>query len=402
MSIQSIGIMGLGYIGLPTSITFALAGYTVRGFDVNQTVVDTLNSGRIHIVEPGLQEAFDRAAASGRLNFSTSVPACDAYIITVQTPHRQDEQGRRVSDVSYVRSAASMIAPVLREGCLVVLESTVPPMTTRMVEDILEQGSGLNRDRFYTAHCPERVIPGRILDELKNNDRIIGARLPEAAELARQMYQKVLDKGVIRVADDITAEMCKLTENTFRDINIAYANELSVVCDKLGIDVFRLIELANCHPRVNIHTPGVGVGGHCIAVDPWFIHEKFEKETPLIYTARTVNDGKPGWVADKVASLAPAGAKVCVLGLAYKPDIDDLRESPSVALCRILQQRGFTVCACEPNVAADEVRGIPVLPLEKAVEQSDFLVITLQHTPFKSAKALISTRPYYDCVGLMR
>ena len=399
---QKIGIMGLGYIGLPTAITFALAGFTVCGFDVNQKVVASLSEGRLHIVEPGLQEALDAALRSGRLSFSSEVPVCDAYIITVQTPHRQDEQGKRVSDVSFVRSAASMIAPVLREGNLVVLESTVPPMTTRMVEELLEQGSGLSRDAFFTAHCPERVIPGKILEELKNNDRIIGARIPEAAEMARAIYAQVVDRGIIRVTDDITAEMCKLTENTFRDINIAYANELSVVCDKLGIDVYKLIELANCHPRVNIHTPGVGVGGHCIAVDPWFIHEKFEEDTPLIYTARTVNDHKPVWVASKVASLAPAGAKVCVLGLAYKPDIDDLRESPSVALCALLRERGFHVTACEPNVADAQIKGILNLPLEQAVMENDFLVITLQHTPFKKAKELIASRPYYDCVGLLR
>ncbi len=215
-----IGIMGLGYIGLPTSITFALAGYEVCGFDVNQGVVDTLNSGHIHIVEPGLKEAFDQAVASGRLSFASVVPECDAYIITVQTPHRQDERGKRVSDVSYVRSAASMIAPVLKEGDLVVLESTVPPMTTRMVEDILESGSGISRDRFCTAHCPERVIPGKILHVLKNNDRIIGARVPEAAELARQLYARVLENGAIRVTDDITP-ICSSYETT-SDINIAY------------------------------------------------------------------------------------------------------------------------------------------------------------------------------------
>ena len=399
---RKIGIMGLGYIGLPTAITFTLAGFTVCGFDVNAKVVDSLSQGRLHIVEPGLQEALEEALVSGRLSFSAEVPVCDAYIITVQTPHRQDESGKRVSDVSFVRSAASMIAPVLREGALVVLESTVPPMTTRMVEEILEQGSGLSRDAFFTAHCPERVIPGKILEELKNNDRIIGARRPEAAGMARDIYARVVDRGTIRLSDDITAEMCKLTENTFRDINIAYANELSVVCDKLGIDVYKLIELANCHPRVNIHTPGVGVGGHCIAVDPWFIHEKFEEETPLIYTARTVNDHKPVWVADKVASLAPADAKVCVLGLAYKPDIDDLRESPSVELCGLLRDRGFRITACEPNVSDAEVKGVPNLSLEEAVRSSDFLVVTLQHTPFKQAKGLIAAKPHYDCVGLLR
>ena len=252
-----------------------------------------------------------------------------------------------------------------------------------------------------TAHCPERIIPGRMLIELRENDRIIGSNRPEAAEYAKSIYEKVVTKGTIRLTDDLTAEMCKLTENTFRDINIAYANELSKVCDRLGIDVFNLIELANCHPRVNVHTPGVGVGGHCIAVDPWFIHEKFEDITPLIYEARTVNDGKPEWVAERIGKDVKPGAKIAVLGMSFKANIDDTRESPSVLFANILKGKGYEVIACEPFIKGD-VAGFQNHTLEEAMDECDYAVITLMHTPFLENKALIATKPYYDCVGLMR
>ncbi len=251
-----------------------------------------------------------------------------------------------------------------------------------------------------TAHCPERIIPGRMLIELRENDRIIGSNRPESAQFAKEIYEKVVTGGTIRLTDDLTAEMCKLTENTFRDINIAYANELSKVCDRLGIDVFKLIELANCHPRVNVHSPGVGVGGHCIAVDPWFIHEKFEDITPLIYEARLVNDGKPAWTADRIARDVKPGAKIAVLGMSFKANIDDTRESPSVLFANILKARGYEVLACEPYIRGD-VAGYHNYSLAEAMAQCDYAVITLMHNIFKENKALIASKPYYDCVGLM-
>lgn len=398
---KKITIMGLGYIGLPTAITFALAGYEVCGFDINAEVVGILQQGRIHIVEPGLQEALEQALKLGRLSFSTTVPEGDAFIITVQTPYRETPDGKRVSDISYVESAATMLAPKVRKGNLVVLESTVPPTTTRRVEEIVESISGVSRDDFYTAHCPERVLPGRMLIELRENNRIIGARVEKAGLVTQELYSKLVTKGQILLTDDITAEMCKLVENTYRDINIAYANELSIVADRLGIDVYKLISLANCHPRVNILTPGVGVGGHCIAVDPWFIHEKFEDITPLIYAARTENDNKPAWVAQRVARDVQPGAHVCVLGLSYKPDIDDMRESPSVELCHLLKEQGFHVTACEPHVKQDTVHGFENLSLSDALQKADYLVITLQHTLFKENRQLIAAKKNYDCVGLL-
>ena len=299
---KKIEIMGCGYIGLPTAVTFTLAGYTVCGFDINPAVVASLNAGHIHIVEPGLQEALEQALATGRLHFADSPEPADVFIIAVQTPWKETADGRRVSDMKYVESAA---------------------------------------------------------------------------------------------------EMCKLTENTFRDINIAYANELSKVCDRLGIDVFNLIELANCHPRVNVHSPGVGVGGHCIAVDPWFIHEKFEDITPLIYTARTINDGKPQWVLERIGRDVAPGAKIAVLGMSFKANIDDTRESPSVILAQLLQQAGYTVLACEPNIQGP-VAGFENYTLEAAMAGCDYAVITLAHDAFRSRKDLLATKPYYDCVGLMR
>lgn len=399
---MKITVMGLGYIGLPTAITLAEAGFEVCGFDVNRKTIETLQGGHIHIVEPGLQEAFEKAVAHGHLHFSNELGKSDVFYIAVPTPFYQDETGSHKADLKYVESAGRMAGKVLEAPNLVILESTVPPHTTEMLARVLSEESGIDMDKIHVAHCPERVIPGNMMYELKNNDRIVGARTPEAAEMAASIYEKVLEKGVVHKTDDLTAEMCKLTENTFRDVNIAYANELSVICDKMGIDVFELIKLANCHPRVNILTPGVGVGGHCIAVDPWFIYEQFPQEAKVILAARERNENKPHFVAAKVvSSLAKVTDTVGVLGLSYKPDVDDLRESPSIELCHILQDKGVNVIACEPFAKDSEVQGIPNVSFEEILQKADYLVITLGHTLFKDNKKLIAEKPYYDCVGLM-
>ena len=399
---KQITVMGLGYIGLPTAITMAQAGYSVVGFDISQRVVETLQGGKIHIVEPGLQEAFTAVLESGRLTFSTDLPQSDIYYISVPTPFYRDEDGQRHADLSYVESAGRMAGKVMRPDSLVILESTVPPRTTEMLSRVLSEESGVPQDQLHVAHCPERIIPGNMLYELKNNDRIIGARTPEAAQMAREIYENVLESGVCRVTDDITAEMCKLTENTYRDINIAFANELSVLCDQLGIDVFELIRLANCHPRVNILSPGVGVGGHCIAVDPWFICEQFPQDAKVILASRQRNDDKPRFVADKVISLVDKLVPtIAVLGLAYKPDVDDLRESPSIELCHLLQQKGARVLGVEPYVADSQVEGIDNVPLDQALAEADLVVITLQHQQFRENKEKIAATRYYDCVGLL-
>ena len=399
---MKITVMGLGYIGLPTAITLAEAGFEVCGFDVNEKTIETLKGGHIHIVEPGLQEVFETAVAHGHLHFSSELGKSDVFYIAVPTPFYQDETGSHKADLKYVESAGRMAGKVLEAPNLVILESTVPPHTTEMLARVLSEESGIDMDKIHVAHCPERVIPGNMMYELKNNDRIVGARTPEAAEMAASIYEKVLEKGVVHKTDDLTAEMCKLTENTFRDVNIAYANELSVICDKMGIDVFELIKLANCHPRVNILTPGVGVGGHCIAVDPWFIYEQFPAEAKVILAARERNENKPRFVAEKVVSkMGKVTDTVGVLGLSYKPDVDDLRESPSIELCHILQEKGVNVIACEPFAKDSEVKGIPNVSFEEILAKADYLVITLGHTLFKDNKKLIAEKPYYDCVGLM-
>ena len=399
---MKITVMGLGYIGLPTAITLAEAGFEVCGFDVNKKTIETLQGGHIHIVEPGLQEAFEKAVAHGHLHFSDTLGKSDVFYISVPTPFYQDETGSHKADLKFVESAGRMAGKVLEAPNLVILESTVPPHTSEMLARVLSEESGIPMDKVHVAHCPERVIPGNMMYELKNNDRIVGARTPEAAEMAASIYEKVLEKGVVHKTDDLTAELCKLTENTFRDVNIAYANELSVICDKMGIDVFELIKLANCHPRVNILTPGVGVGGHCIAVDPWFIYEQFPAEAKVILAARERNENKPFFVAGKVVSqMKKVTDTVGVLGLSYKPDVDDLRESPSIELCHILQEKGVNVIACEPFAKDSEVQGIPNVSFEEVLNKADYLVITLGHTLFKDNKKLIAEKPYYDCVGLM-
>ncbi|MCL2747997.1 MAG: nucleotide sugar dehydrogenase [Oscillospiraceae bacterium] len=425
--IQTICVLGLGYIGLPTAVALAAAGFTTRGVDIKADVVEALAAGQLPFEEPGLREAFDEAraagdtggaggagvagatgnpeatggtGATGRLSFATSPAPSDAFIITVQTPHKPDADGVARADLRFVEAAARSVGGVLCPGNLVVLESTVPPGTCRWMEGVLSEASGLPAGSFHVAHCPERVIPGRIMQELRENDRIIGAGEEKAAKLAAGIYRRVASAGRIRIADDLTAELCKLAENTFRDINIAYANELSVVAERLGIDVFRLIELANCHPRVNILRPGVGVGGHCIAVDPWFIHGLLPDVTPLIETARRVNGRKPHYLAEIIAASLPAGLRACVLGLAYKPDVGDLRESPSLVLCHDLRARGLSVTVCEPYVADDKIDGFANLPLEGALAQ-DFLVVAVAHTLFGANRGRIAARPHYDCVGLL-
>ena len=397
---KTITVVGMGYIGLPTAITLARGGFDVCGFDVNTAVLDSLRAGKLHIVEPGLQEALTETIESGRLTFSDTCPTSDAYIICVPTPFSV-ENGKRRADLKYVDSAAATVGRAIKPGALVILESTVPPRTTERMAKVLEESSGLSRDQFHTAHCPERIIPGQMLRELRENDRIIGASSPEAAELVVEIYSKVVQGGKLHVTNDVTAEMCKLCENTFRDINIAFANELSMICDDLGVDVFELIELANCHPRVNILTPGAGVGGHCIAVDPWFIHEQFEDTTPLILAARQENDFKPFYVAKKVHELAP-NATVAVLGMAYKPNVDDLRESPSITMAHEFEKLGHTVICCEPNASADAIEGIPNYSLAEAIGKADFAVITLAHDEFKADKQTIAKKPFFDCIGLMR
>ncbi|WP_288875290.1 nucleotide sugar dehydrogenase [uncultured Fusobacterium sp.] len=398
-----ITILGMGYIGLPTSIAFARAGFNVNGFDVNEEVIKTLKSGHIHIVEPSLQEAFVETLNSGKLKPVDMLEKSDVFIISVPTPFKKDHE-TKIADLSYVQSAAKEVAKVLEKNNLVILESTVPPMTTKMMTDILEKESGISRDQFMSVHCPERVLPGRILYELEHNDRIIGSERRDAAEYTKIIYDAMVKEGTCYITDDITAEMCKLVENTFRDVNIAFANELSVICDKLGIDVFELIKLANKHPRVNILTPGAGVGGHCLAVDPWFIVERFPKEANVIREARLINDYKPRFIVNKVDEILKADKSLTIgiLGLAYKPNIDDLRESPAMEIAEILRDKGYKVIACEPNVSKKEVHEFELYSLGDILEKSDYLVLAQGHDIFKENVDILKSKRIYDCLGLLK
>ena len=405
MQRREITVVGLGYIGLPTAVVMAGAGHHVKGFDAKKEVCESLNEGRIHIVENHLQEAFTEVLENGCLEIVSEIPASDIYVICVPTPFLEEEQ-EKVADRSYVESAAREVAKVLKEGDLVILESTVPPHTTAWMGEILSKVSGLPRAEFYTAHCPERVLPGRILYELKHNDRIIGAEDPKAAQMTRELYETFVEEGNCYVCDDVTAELCKLAENTFRDINIAYANQLSMLCEKAGIDVFRLIQLANKHPRVSILTPGLGVGGHCLAVDPWFIVEKYQEDASLIRTAREINERKPFWVKDQIRKELGGDLtkKIGILGMAYKPNIDDMRESPSLALAGALVSEGYQVFGCEPNSRSSEISGIPLLSREALLNQCDYLVIALAHDEFQdeAVRERIREKPHYDCIGFLR
>jgi len=401
---KTVLVMGLGYIGLPTSVTLANAGVKVKGYDVNPAVTSALRGGRIHIVEPFLQEEFEDAVSSGNLAFVDKYEPADIFIIAVATPFKRGGAGDPEADLTYVFSAARMVGEVLAKGNLVILESTVPPGTTGEMTRLLVETSGLSEDEFFTAHCPERVMPGRILHELRHNDRVIGASRHEGAEKAHLLYSKVVTEGRIILTDDKTAEMCKLAENTCRDINIAYANELSIIADRVGVDVYKVIEIANLHPRINILRPGVGVGGHCIAVDPWFLAQAGGNEAGLIAAARRRNDNKTNWVCEKVSRLCGGleDKTVTVLGLAFKEDVDDIRESAAIRLCDMLRAKGARVVACEPYVNRPEINGIPNLPFAEALEAGDFCVVAVGHRQFAENAALIKKRRYYDCAGICR
>lgn len=405
MQSKEITVVGLGYIGLPTAVVMAGAGHHVKGYDVKKEVRDSLKAGKIHIVENHLQNEFSAVLKNGCFEITDEIAESDIYVVCVPTPFTEKENEKN-ADISYVVSAAKEVAGVLKKGDLVILESTVPPHTTAKMTEVLAEESGLDKKDFFTAHCPERVLPGKILYELRHNDRIIGAEDPDAAEITKELYETFVEEGHCYVCDDVTAEMCKLAENTFRDINIAYANQLSEICEKAGIDVFRLIELANKHPRVSILSPGLGVGGHCLAVDPWFIVEKYNENSGLIRTAREINEEKPLWVREQIGKQTGGdrSMKIGILGMAYKANIDDMRESPSIILAKELTKDGYTVYGCEPNSREEKIGEIPLMSLDEILENCDCFVIALAHDEFKNdkVKKCILSKQYYDCIGFLR
>lgn len=394
-----ICVIGLGYIGLPTAATFAAYGVKVTGVDVNPYAVDMINQGKVHIVEPDLDQLVKSVVESGNLVARLEPVEADVYIVAVPTPFKDNHE----PDLSYIENAAKTLAPYLKSGNLVILESTSPVGATEQMEIWLSEGRkdltfpkqmGENAD-VMIAHCPERVLPGKVLQELISNDRIIGGITPRCSQKAVDVY-KTFVKGECIVTNARTAEMCKLTENSFRDVNIAFANELSIICDKLDIDVWELIQLANRHPRVNILQPGPGVGGHCIAVDPWFIVSKTPEQARLIRTAREVNDSKPEWVIDKVkikiAEFLQANSEkaikditIACYGLTFKPDIDDLRESPALGITKKLALLGCQILAVEPNIneLPKDLIGNIVL-VDNDVIEADIHVVLVDHNDFKN------------------
>ena len=381
-------IVGLGYIGLPTAAVLAKAGHRVIGVDVNVQVVATVNEGRIHIVEPDLETAVAQSVASGSLLAQDTPAPADVFMIAVPTPFSSGADGIPQPNIDYVLAAARAIAPVLRPGNLVLLESTSPVGTTEQLSKVIFEASGLSSDQIHIAYCPERVLPGRILQELISNDRVIGGLTP-AATAAGQAFYSSFCQGELLATTARAAELVKLTENSFRDVNIAFANELSLVCDDLHINVRELIRLANHHPRVNILQPGCGVGGHCIAVDPWFIAAAAPHCTPLIQTARRVNDGKSRWVIEQVQARAAAlkdelgrPARIGCMGLTFKPDVDDIRESPALHITTELLIAGLEVFACEPNLQDHPT--IKLYTLEEVFAKVDLLVFMVAHTPFRA------------------
>ena len=376
--------MGLGYIGLPTAALLASKGFNVVGVDLNAHAVDTINHGNIHIVEPEL-DAFVRSAVSaGRLKAYAKPQAADIYMICVPTPFREGE-GIPQPNVDYVLSATHSIAEFVKPGDMVILESTSPVGTTQLVADVLAQAV-VDVAKIHIAYCPERVLPGKIMIELVENDRVVGGLTSEATQAVSDFYRTFVRSAVLET-DAKTAEMCKLSENSFRDLNIAFANELSLICAKEGINVWSLIQLANRHPRVNILQPGAGVGGHCIAVDPWFVVARDPENARLIRTAREVNNHKTVWVIDQI-KIAVADAsvrtghkpKVACLGLAFKPDIDDLRESPAMQIVDNLISQGYETIAVEPNIEAHH--RVTLVSLEDALKTADVFVLLVKHREF--------------------
>lgn len=413
-SFKHICVIGLGYIGLPTAATFAAHGIKVTGVDVNQHAVDMINQGKVHIIEPDLDALVRDVVAQGKLSAQTIPTEANAYIVAVPTPFKDDYQ----PDLKYIEAASKAIAPFLKKGNLVILESTSPVEATEQMAAWLSearpdlsfpQQKGEEAD-ILVAHCPERVLPGKVLQELISNDRIIGGMTPRCSKAASELYQ-IFVKGDCIETNARTAEMCKLTENSFRDVNIAFANELSMICNKLNINVWELISLANRHPRVNILQPGPGVGGHCIAVDPWFIVAKTPEQAHLIRAAREVNDSKPEWVIDqvkiKIADFLQSNptktikdVTIACYGLAFKPDIDDLRESPALEITKKLAEQGLNILAIEPNIEKlpqTMPDNVQLTDIEAGLE-ADIYVVLVKHKEFKSLH--LNTEKVINTCGL--
>ncbi|MBX7066587.1 MAG: UDP-N-acetyl-D-mannosamine dehydrogenase [Parachlamydiales bacterium] len=393
---KKVSVIGLGYIGLPTAAILATHGVEVVGVDVNKHAIDTINQGKIHIVEPDLDAMVHSAVMSGMLKAVLKPEKAEAFIIAVPTPFKEGHK----PDLSYIEAAAKSIAPVLEPGNLIILESTSPVGTTEKLADWLPK---IDLD---IAYCPERVLPGHILREIVGNDRVVGGLTPKSAERAKQLYQ-IFVKGECLTTDARTAEMTKLTENSFRDVNIAFANELSMICDELNINVWELIRLANRHPRVNILQPGPGVGGHCIAVDPWFIVDSAPNVSRLIKTAREVNDSKPHYVLAQVKEKLKKmkNPKVACLGLSFKADIDDIRESPALEIVEHLAKEKVDLLVVEPHLETLpktlQLPHVKMTSIDEAMQSADLIVLLVNHRKFSHIdRSLLRAIPIIDTRGV--
>ncbi|OHO54536.1 UDP-N-acetyl-D-mannosaminuronic acid dehydrogenase [Corynebacterium sp. HMSC035E02] len=412
-SFDKVCVVGLGYIGLPTAAFIASKGVKVVGIDVNERFVKLINEGKVPFFEPGFEELLAKVVGEGNLVAQAEQVEADAYIVCVPTPFQDNHQ----VDTKYIRAASEALAPHLRPGALVVLESTSPPGTTEdMAKHLIELRPDLSLNdeddnAIFVAHCPERVLPGQIMEEMENNDRVIGGLTPKGTELARDLYATFCTAELL-MTNATTAEMAKLTENSFRDVNIAFANELSLICDRLGIDVWELIELANHHPRVNILQPGPGVGGHCIAVDPWFIVSAAPEEAKLIKLARDVNDGKPEWVIEQVVTALEGKENpvVAALGIAFKNDIDDLRESPSLEIVKRLgvDNPELDIRVVEPNVdelpaVLSNISNLTKQDTKEAIEAADVVLLLVNHKEFINLdQSVLEGKTVIDTKGIWR
>jgi UDP-N-acetyl-D-mannosaminuronic acid dehydrogenase len=410
---RGVAVVGLGYIGLPTSAVLASNAVRVTGVDVNPAAVEAINAGRVHIVEPDLDAAVAVAVESGWLRAQGEMPQADAFLIAVPTPFKV---GNR-PDLSFVEQAARSVARRLTGGEVVILESTCPPGATAQVSAwIAEERLDLRLPHehpddpdVFVAHCPERVLPGHVMTELITNDRVVGGLTPECAEKAAELY-RLFVQGQIICTDATSAEMAKLVENSFRDVNIAFANELASVCDHLGLDVWEIIGLANQHPRVNVLRPGPGVGGHCIAVDPWFIVSAAPEQSVLIRAAREINDARPAQTVSSVSDIAADGATVACLGIAFKADIDDLRESPALEVTRelALKRPDLSVLVVEPHTQLlpqqlGALDSIELTDLDQALERADVVVLLVDHADFRGLdRSRLAGKQVLDTRGIWR
>lgn len=386
MMTKSICVIGLGYIGLPTAVMFANHGIKVHGVDVNPAAVKSIQEKKLHIEENGLQERLNKAVDEGFLTASTTPQEADVFIIAVPSPINPDN----TANLEYVRQATASIVPYVRKGNLVILESTVPPKTVEhvMLPELIKANLEFGVDLFV-AHSPERVIPGRIFEELVNNDRIVGGIDQKSSEMTKELYETFV-KGTIHITDATTAELVKVMENTYRDVNIAFANELAKMAEQLDVNIWEAIKFANYHPRVNVHFPGPGVGGHCIAVDPWFLVELGGEKAQIIHMARQTNDSMPSYTAQKTQAILNqnkiAGGKVAVLGLAFKGNVDDMRESPSTIVISELQKLGLEVISYDPHIKENK-HATQTQSLEEATKDADIILVLTDHNEFKTLNA---------------